>query len=462
MKRSFWPAIAGAALAGTALLYMLQSASAAVVTDTPMAMSASGTTTIMVMKHLCQPTIRSEADFQAVEAKGNGNPVAALAQTVLACPTIRNVGNDPAPGSIAGVNQPYQFELIDKNGVIHHWNEGVFKQHKLCESDIGLDLNADGQTSSGTCLDISHYEFSVPTGPVTVIEKTPPANTQLGTLRFTPTQLASNNDHDSLVATYPGNGVIALNTMPDSDHRVMMHIYDFQQGAQGSGISSSSAMNASMSSMHSSFGSMSSMAHANSSTSTTSPMGSTSSMSSMQSAQGQYYPFGGPSNYYAVPGQMLGFFGRNFANERVDLYDTHNQLVTTFVADGGGNFERGNVFMVPYADANSVEHFRFAGESSNTSVNFEVKVGQYYPLITPSSFYLMHGERFSVNATRFAPNEPVTLSVNGASVGHGTADGGGNLLFDSILAPSGGGSFTVQGAGDLSGNRSTMTVYLMQ
>ncbi|MDB4978452.1 MAG: hypothetical protein JWM56_638 [Candidatus Peribacteria bacterium] len=220
---------------------------------------ASGSTKVMVMTHVCNASIQSEADFQAVEAKANGNPVDALVQTVLACPTVRNPGNEPvagtATGAVAGPATPFAFDVLDRNGVIHPWSEGVFSAQALCESDVHLDANGDGTISADTCLDISHDAFTVPTGAVTVLEKTPPAGTRFGTLRLTPAAFGNANDTASLLQTYPANGAVFMNTNPDTDHMVMLHVYNFMgSGPVGSSASGSPVSVSSVSSIGTSSG----------------------------------------------------------------------------------------------------------------------------------------------------------------------------------------------------------------
>lgn len=190
---------------------------------------------IMVMKHDCAAEIQSEADFMAVEAKGGGNPIFALAQTVLACPAIANPGDAQSPGAIAGTPADFSFSITDSAGTTVGQDDATFTAAKLCESDINLDADGDGTIETDVCLDISHYEFSgLVSGDLTVTETSPPAGREFGTFRFTPTELQANNDAASLTGSMTEEP-IELDTSSDTDNMVMLHVYNFQSDAQAGG-----------------------------------------------------------------------------------------------------------------------------------------------------------------------------------------------------------------------------------
>ncbi len=171
-----------------------------------------------------------------------------------------------------------------------------------------------------------------------------------------------------------------------------------------------------------------------------------------------YYPTGGPSAYYIMPNQQIGFFGHNFAtNESVKIFGPSNQLLTTATADGGGNFAVSNVYTVPFSMAASSQTFRLVGQTTGFNVSFSVVVGNFYPNINPSTYYLGRGQSFGVSGTGYAPNEPVDLYVGGTKMATVTADGGGNFG-TSLTAPSSGGSFDLRGTGTLSGQSSMRTL----
>jgi hypothetical protein len=190
-----------------------------------------GSTTIHVMKHLCNDTIKNRADFQRIQ-KGL-DPVAALAATVLACPTTALPGDQAVAGTVASTRTQYNFSIRGAGSMSQNMAEdGVYMQHKLCESDLNLDANGDGQISSKVCLDISHYSVSgieSKNGIVAVKEFDAPEGFKFGTLKFTPSAIDGNNDAESLRKINRGQGRIELDVSNDKDNTIMLHIYNFQK-----------------------------------------------------------------------------------------------------------------------------------------------------------------------------------------------------------------------------------------
>ncbi len=187
--------------------------------------------TVHVMKHLCNPNIKNIQDFEALEA--GRTPVAALANTVLNCPTTGLVGDAAVAGTVASPRTTYNFTVKGKNQSTMSMQDQDFMAHKLCESDIGVDVDANGAIASTTCLDISHYEFMVlaDDGRIDVRETMPPSGFKFGTVRFTPTVLNGNNDQDALVSTNTSQGLLKLNMTNDTDGSIMLHVYNFRTNA---------------------------------------------------------------------------------------------------------------------------------------------------------------------------------------------------------------------------------------
>jgi hypothetical protein len=199
----------------------------------PVAADAGEAIDIMVMKHACEASIQSEADFEAVEARGEGNPVFALANTVLACPTIANPGDEQSAGAVAGEPAEFTFTVTDSAGTTVSSADAEFAPAKLCEADIQLDANGDGTIAADVCLDISHYMFTgLVSGELTVEETSPPSGYRYGTVRFTPTELGENNDIESLVSDVTEEP-IQLDTTGDTDNSVMLHVYNFETAMPG-------------------------------------------------------------------------------------------------------------------------------------------------------------------------------------------------------------------------------------
>ncbi len=193
-----------------------------------------GTTTVMVMKHLCNANIKNMSDFVALET--GRTPVGALANTVLNCPATGLVGDMAVAGTVSAPREPFGF-AISGNGIsTKTLTDATFMPKKVCESDISIDVNSDGTTSPTTCLDISHYSFplaSTTNGDYVVTETTYPANRHLGAVRFTPNEMSMNNDSASLQSLDLAGGKIYLRTMGDTDRSVMLHVYNFMHQTGG-------------------------------------------------------------------------------------------------------------------------------------------------------------------------------------------------------------------------------------
>ncbi len=194
---------------------------------------SSGTTTssstmpmtyhITIMKHLCS-NITSLPDFLSLEA-GKG-PIAALASTVLNCPTTGLLGNEAMAGTVSSPRTNYSFQVM--NGTTTKTlTDGTFMSHKICESNVNLDVNMDGTISSSTCLDISDYDIPLTHAGsstiITVTENMQPTGFHFGTIRFTPPTLIPNNDAQNLVSLNASSSTITLDMKNDTDGMVMLH-----------------------------------------------------------------------------------------------------------------------------------------------------------------------------------------------------------------------------------------------
>ncbi len=175
-----------------------------------------GSGTVSVMKHVCPANIKSEADFDALGG---------FLQKVLTCPVITREGDQGTGAANAGQTN-FDFSVAG-GGMSHGISSAKFMPAKLCESDLNTDVDGDGQKSSSTCVDISHYVYSgVSTGHTTIKETMAPQGHMFGSIEFTPSALDGNNDADTLERF--GNSVIELNTSRDKDGTTMVHVYNFK------------------------------------------------------------------------------------------------------------------------------------------------------------------------------------------------------------------------------------------
>jgi hypothetical protein len=210
-------------------------------TPTTQTMNGAKTYHIMVMTHLCNSSIKNADDFQNMES--GKNPILAIAGDVLTCPTTGLAANAAATGTVASPRSMYNF-TVSTNAQTMSLASGTFMQHKLCESDINADVNADGMVSTSTCLDISHYDVPVMSSSasstiVHVMETQAPTGYHLGVLRFSPVALDGNNDSEALTYFDAHDGHIDLNMVADKDGMIMLHVYNFQNSGADMGTGTS-------------------------------------------------------------------------------------------------------------------------------------------------------------------------------------------------------------------------------
>jgi hypothetical protein len=168
-----------------------------------------------------------------------------------------------------------------------------------------------------------------------------------------------------------------------------------------------------------------------------------------------YYQTLTPSSYYVMPGQQLNVSGVGFMpGEQVSLSGDGMSMQVT--ADGSGNFSTILPMTIPFSNENGTQAFTATGMNSGVSAMFNESIGQYYPQISPSAYWLPMNSNFAVNGTGFAPNEPVTVLVSGQSMSM-MADGSGNVTFNT-MAPDSAGSFQVTAMGSWSNQSSSQNL----
>lgn len=206
---------------------------------------------VMVMKHLCDPSIQSEADFQAVEARAATNPTTPMgiptlgstAETVLACPVIVQTGDGQTPGAIGSGSAHFNFTVEDSEGTTQVLTEDTTfsgdngfdtpVEDFACETDIGYDADRSGELDADVCLDFSSYAFAeVVEGDVTLVETNAPAGARFGTVRLSPPELAPGEKAIGL--EFNSDGVMTFDSSADDDEMVTLHVYNFQAAAAAS------------------------------------------------------------------------------------------------------------------------------------------------------------------------------------------------------------------------------------
>ncbi|MDQ4035154.1 MAG: CHRD domain-containing protein [Chloroflexota bacterium] len=204
---------------------------------------------LMIMKHYCNADdsnpettvdVRSEEEFMEVEAGGGGNPVIAVALTILACPVERLPGDEPAPDSIAHFEEEFDFLVTDSTGATFTLADATFNQALVCEQDkevaSGPDPivigEVDGDEATNVCVDFSFYSIDgVAEGEVTVTETFHEGEHEFGTVRFTPAELDPDDDSRTLIGFDRETSTVVVDTSLDDDGMTMLHIYNFDTAA---------------------------------------------------------------------------------------------------------------------------------------------------------------------------------------------------------------------------------------
>jgi len=204
---------------------------------------AGGTGMVMVMKHLCDASIQSEADFEEVEERSLDNELTPMgvpslgstAETVAACPTIVQPGDSQTPGSVASGSRTFDFTVEDSEGTTQVLTEDTtfsgddgFETELVdfaCEDTIEYDVNGDGDIDDDVCLDFSSYSFgNVVEGEVTVDEIEAPPSARFGTVRLSPPSVT---DDAAIDLEFTSDGVMTFDSSLDDDEMVTLHVYNF-------------------------------------------------------------------------------------------------------------------------------------------------------------------------------------------------------------------------------------------
>jgi hypothetical protein len=151
---------------------------------------------------------------------------------------------------------------------------------------------------------------------------------------------------------------------------------------------------------------------------------------------GNYNPQASPSTYYAQPGSVLTFTGSGYAPGETVSIVSGTQQIGSFSADQMGNFTAAGSTSIAYSQANTSSSYKLVGAVSNNPISFTIGVGQLMTQLTPSSYYVLPHQAFTVSATGFAPNETVTLTSGNSTLSTAKANALGLANFTGISLPA--------------------------
>ena len=174
---------------------------------------------------------------------------------------------------------------------------------------------------------------------------------------------------------------------------------------------------------------------------------------------GGFFPSATPSAYYAMPGDSVDFSGAGFApGETVNLFvGEATTAAKTFVVDATGAYEAAGGYTIPYGTTSSL-NFRLVGQLSKAETTAGISIGQLFPQISPSEYYVHPGAPLTVTGTGFAKGETVNLAATGVT-GSGVVDAEGALSIGPVTVPFGATeSLTLTATGATSGGVATVTI----
>jgi hypothetical protein len=117
------------------------------------------------------------------------------------------------------------------------------------------------------------------------------------------------------------------------------------------------------------------------------------------------------SAYYALPGQAFRVNGSGFLPGETVTINTLGRTQALKASRSGTIASQ--TFTVPFSAINSTQTVQATGSADFRPVNATLNVGTFYPFAEPSTYFVKPGGKFKISATRFAPNEQVTLTGPG-------------------------------------------------
>ena len=163
-----------------------------------------------------------------------------------------------------------------------------------------------------------------------------------------------------------------------------------------------------------------------------------------------------PSTWWTAPGSTVSFSGSGFApNEQVtSSLGGSASPYATFAADASGAFTDRASFTIPYSLRNASAVFALHGLLSGYTQTINVGVGDLYPYINSSLWYVLPGNTIVFSGGGFGAGEGVSVYYGTSStvIAHTTANSiGAFAATPPIFVPYGTGVAPFRVVGDLSG-----------
>ena len=134
------------------------------------------------------------------------------------------------------------------------------------------------------------------------------------------------------------------------------------------------------------------------------------------------------SPYYLLPGQSFTIHGNGFMpGENVFLSTSFGTSITS-VADVAGRFVS-QALTVPADLSSSSVNISARGDNGSFGTA-TLSVGGFYPVVHPSSYYIVRGNSVRFSGSDFYPSESVAIYRNGTRLGTSVADVHGGFESD--------------------------------
>jgi len=125
-----------------------------------------------------------------------------------------------------------------------------------------------------------------------------------------------------------------------------------------------------------------------------------------------FFPSVYPSAYFLLPGESLSFSGQGFMpGETVDVAERNGAPIASFAVPASAAFEALSPYAIPLEWAGSTRELVLTGRDSGGISAVTFTVGQFFPNVVPSVFYVTPGQPVGFSGTGFAPGETVDMFV---------------------------------------------------
>ena len=98
------------------------------------------------------------------------------------------------------------------------------------------------------------------------------------------------------------------------------------------------------------------------------------------------------------------------------------------------------------------------GQTSGANASVNITLGQLYPSVSPSAWYVLPGSSLHFTGTGFAPTETVNITNNLGNVGSVAADSSGNFTTSNFTVPFGQSALTYNFNGTSSGANASVSL----